>query len=97
MSIVCEIKRQSSGALEVRSRGPLAVGLSSDMIAELEGSDSGPSQGALNGLCSFCDAAAALTIANLYHTGELGRNRKFLYLTRESGRRVYHYCSKFSS
>ena len=66
MSCVYEIKRKSSGALQVRGRGPLAVGLSGVMDSELEDPGGAPSQGALNGFSSLGDAATVFTIAVLY-------------------------------
>ena len=68
MSCVFEIKRKSSGALQVRGRGPLAAGLSGVTDLELEGSGGAPSQAALNGLFSLGDAATAVfTIAMFYN------------------------------
>ena len=67
VSCVYEIKRKSSGALQVRGRGPLAVGLSGVMDSELQGSGGAPSQGALNGFSSLGDASTAVfTIAVFY-------------------------------
>ena len=80
VSCVYEIKRKSSGALQIRGRGPLAVGLSGVMDLELEGSGGAPSQAALNGLCSLGDSC---------HGGV--HNRNVLYRTGESGRLV-HQC-----
>ncbi len=67
MSCVYEIKRKSSGALQVRGRGPLAVGLSGVMDSGLQGSGGAPSQGALNGFSSLGDVSTAVfTIAVFY-------------------------------
>jgi len=79
VSCVYEIKRKSSGALQIRGRGPLAVGLSGVMDFELEGSGGAPSQAALNGLCSLGDAATAVFTIAMFYT--VLANQVALYIT----------------